>query len=669
LGVLLSPGAWGQEFSLGEKMRDQNGRPLGIAANEGSTVSFTVNLSAAVSNETRVQYTITHVDIQGVPFPFDGTSADDFNTPLSGVIAVPANQTTATFQVRHAVDAGEEPEEFYLFTLSAPSGGTGSPTAPTVAACPAVDDAYIDANARDLTFQSSGCQLAQVNSSSAISGVGRSAVTLSGETSVAEGEVQTYTLTANPAPLAPSIRVALGLRSNTTASTEDYEVRDSQGNAIALSQGFGNRYYTINLPRASATVDFQIAFLRDTAADPGEILAFQLNGANSSSEVAGLSPAAFSITVADGSPSDNPQVSISGPASAVSEGGSAEFTIRVDRPISGNVTVAWAVSGAGVRPAQAEDLGAGGSTFPGGDVVIMAGDTPSQTFTIAIFDDSLAEPAPETFRVTISNPRGQNAEIIAPQYGDSTADVSIAPSEVPSVTREFSLSAGAASVTEGDAATYTVSISGPAPSQTLTITWNVTGDGGPFTSNPTSLTFAAADGANASKTFTVTSTENTLSDPTRFYTVALNDPTGGDAAHGDFAGANSVQRTMLQDDDELRAHFTSATTSGSESGSMSFAVQLSAVSGGSATGSSAEITLTFTAAGGSASLSDDVNFPDPARLTIASGALSALTGTFEVPLVDDMLNEGAELFTVTIATASGANVSVPATSTLALIHI
>lgn len=664
LGALLASGeAWGQtaQFSLMSlECAANTGRfsrpepytgPLGqqcsgvetLYTAEGSVWRFRVQLSQAVNAATSVDYTIVSYPIGTT---FDGTSDDDFDTPITGTLSFAANQTMLDFNIRHGVDGGRENDEGYRVELSNPMGG------PAVAAC-----TLVQSQGR----ASGGCVHGGISRSEAIA-TRDLTITITGETDVAEGQVHTYTISTTPAPLSASqelIVQVVGSSSpgGSSASFADFEVRDSQGNPVRRSRS----NHPILIYRAGSGGEFQIAFLRDTVADDAEgvLVRLPLSSPGFTSG-AGLP---LNITIADASPLENPQVSISGPQSAASEGGNATFTISVDRAISGNVTVAYAVSAIGVRPAQAADFGTGASaTLPSGDIVINAGDNPSYTLNLAIYDDALRELTAETFRVTISNPRGQSAEIASAPHGSATADASIAPSEVPSITREFSLSAGTmTSVTEGDAATYTVSMSGPAPTQTLTITWTVTGTGATFTSNPASLSFTSADAANASKMFTVTPTEDTISDAPRTFTVTLNEPTGGDAVHGDFTGVNSVISTNLSDDDQLRAHFSAATISASEGGNAQFQVQLSAVSG--ATGSSQAVTISFSAADGSAALASDVNLPNPASITIeAANSLAALTGTFSVPIANDMLNEGAEDFTVTIDSVMGANSGVQAST-------
>ena len=650
LGMLLASGvARGQEFTVVSRectsMTAQCPQGEIFDTAEGSVWRFQARLSAAVNAATSVDYTIVSY---GVPGVVAGTSDDDFDSPITGTLSFAANQTTLNFEILHAIDGEQEGAENYRVELSNPVGG------PTVAACNLRQD-----QARAM----GGCVHGGISMSAAIAARDLT-ITITGPTDVSEGQVRTYTISATPAPLSASVQLTvqvLGVRPSggNFGSFADFEVRDSQGNPVPRAR----TNHDIRIYRVGSGGEFQIAFLRDTLADDNEGIEIRLpSDAQGFTSGAGLP---LRIDIADASPLENPQVSISGPQSAASEGGNAAFTISVDRAISGSVMVAYAVSAIGVRPAQAADFGTGASsTFPSGDITINAGDNPSHTLNIPIYDDALRELTPETFRVTISNPRGQSAEIAAAPYGSATADASIAPSEVPSVTREFTLSAGTAtSVTEGDPVTYTVSMSGPAPTQTLTLAWTVTGTGATFTSSPTSLTFTSADAANASKNFTVTPTEDTISDAPRTFTVTLNEPTGGDAAHGDFAGTNSVVTTDLVDDDQLSAHFSAATTSGSEGGNAQFAVQLSGV--GSATGSSAPITIAFSAASGSASVAADANLPDPASITIqAASSLSALTGTFSVPIADDMLNEGEENFTLTVDSVRGANSVVQASTAM-----
>ena len=113
------------------------------------------------------------------------------------------------------------------------------------------------------------------------------------------------------------------------------------------------------------------------------------------------------------------QVSVSGPAQPVAEGGSAAFTVTLSRAAHADVTVRWATAdGSGANAAAAgSDYTAQAAT----DVTIGAGGT-ERIVTVATLADDADEDA-ETFSVQISAPTGGLADGF--ELGTSSATASI----------------------------------------------------------------------------------------------------------------------------------------------------------------------------------------------------------------------------------------------------
>ncbi len=636
VGVLvwsLSGAASGQVFSM-EDISASN-----IGADEGQSRTFRVLLSAAVASETRVQYTIK---ADADPRFGTGFTAEDLDTPVTGVITFAPNLTVFDFMVRHAVDADAEANEAYLFTISTPAGGTGGPT---VVGCTLVGHFNVGTG---------GCQTGDINSNGARS-LTEFDVNLTADqpspTEVAEGDTVRYTLSLDPRPLAVSQDVRLNFTLSGGLSTDDLELRDSAGMELRHTSGrlsLDEGYHIFSIPRASPSIAFQIAYLRDSDVDGGEQLAISLDTGGTPTPMNGAN-LPLNVTIANASPSAVPLVSISAPDDAAIEGGNATFRIGVDRAIAGAITVRYEVSASGAQAASAGDFGDGASPFPSGNITISPsadGNLPFSMLDIPIYDDEERELSAETFRVTLSNLQGQGAV-----FASAVAEASIALSDLPTITRVFGIS-GPAQVAEGAAATYTVSFTGPAPSRNINVTWNITGDNENLLVAPGTLVFAPADGASASKTFDITAMQNTLGHSTRSYQVTLNEPTGGDPDHGDYRGVNGSVTTSITDDDVLHAHFSTATFSAVEGGNAMLAVRLSGVGG--TTGSADAVQVSYSVATGSAD-AGDFSVPDPASITLAAGVLN---GVIPIPITDDPVNEGVENFSVTLSGAAGANAAV-----------
>ena len=644
VGVLvwsLSGTAFGQLFSMQNVANSSDA----LRAAEGQSRTFRVLLLdnerrglMGVPSETRVQYTITaDQDFAAV------LTAEDFDTPLTGVITFAPNETAFNFMVRHAVDVAAELEEFYLFTISAPPGGTGGPT---VIACRTETPFRIGKD---------GCQSGSISKNGTRS-LNSFNVNLTanqpGPTQVAEGDTVRYTLTLNPRPLVVSQDVRLNFAFSNGLSTDDLELRDSAGMELRHTSGrlsLDEGYHTFSIPRASASIDFQIAYLRDSDVDGGEQLAISLHATTGTPRPVSGANLPLNVTIANASPSAVPLVSISAPDDAAIEGGAATFSIGVDRAITGAITVRYEVSASGAQPASAGDFGDGASPFPSGNITISPsadGNLPFSMLDIPIYDDEERELSAETFRVTLSNLQGQGAV-----FANAVAEASIALSDLPTITRVFGIS-GPAQVAEGAAATYTVSFTGPAPTRNINVTWNITGDNENLLVAPETLVFAPADGASASRTFDITAMQNTLGHSTRSYQVTLNEPTGGDPDHGDYRDVNGSVTTSITDDDVLHAHFSTATFSAVEDGNAMLAVRLSGVGG--TTGSADAVQVSYSVATGSAD-AGDFSVPDSASITLAAGVLN---GVIPIPITDDPVNEGVENFSVTLSGAAGANAAV-----------
>ena len=121
---------------------------------------------------------------------------------------------------------------------------------------------------------------------------------------------------------------------------------------------------------------------------------------------------------------DSAELSISGPASNVSEGGNATFTVTLSGAIAKEVQVAWSAP-LGTDAAEGADLSAtsGTVTFAANSA---AGAT--QTITITATDDALSETA-ETFTVTLGTITSTLSSQISLKSGASSATATIAESD------------------------------------------------------------------------------------------------------------------------------------------------------------------------------------------------------------------------------------------------
>ena len=230
---------------------------------------------------------------------------------------------------------------------------------------------------------------------------------------------------------------------------------------------------------------------------------------------------------------DSAELSISGPSANVSEGSAATFTVTLSQAVDAEVQVAWSAPLA-ADAAEGADLSA-----TSGTVTFAANSRAGATQSIAITatDDALSEIA-ETFTVTLGKVTSSLSSQVSLKIGASSATATIAESDPITVSIR-----GLSSVGEGNAATYTVSISGGTPTEDLTVDY-ATSDGTAtagtdYTAKSGTLTFTQA--ALGDQTFTVSTTDDTLTEPDEtFNGHAEQLPRGG----GGLAPALDAQRVL-----------------------------------------------------------------------------------------------------------------------------
>ena len=130
-------------------------------------------------------------------------------------------------------------------------------------------------------------------------------------------------------------------------------------------------------------------------------------------------------------------------SSAAEAAGRVSFTVTLSRPSAERVTVRYATADG--TATAGDDY----SAVTGGALTFAAGDT-AATITVTIVADARDEPEAETFTVTLSEPRHA-------RLADATATGTIFDDDLT-----LAVAADAATVVEGGAATFTVTVTGGA---------------------------------------------------------------------------------------------------------------------------------------------------------------------------------------------------------------
>ena len=350
--------------------------------------------------------------------------------------------------------------------------------------------------------------------------------------------------------------------------------------------------------------------------------------------------------------SSSVNVSISTPPTGSVQLSSATYSVNEN---GGTVTITAARTGgsygsASVNYATANGTAAAGSdyTSKSGTLNWSDGDSASKTFTVSITDDSTYE-GNETFVVNLSGASG--ASLGTP----STATITINDNETPPP-GSLQLSSATYSVTENGGtvtitATRTSGSYGAASVNYATANGTATA-GSDYTSKSGTLNWS--DGDSASKTFTVSITDDTAFDGDETFTVSLSGASGAS-----LGAPSSATVTIVDNDTPARGtlQFNSATYSVAENdGSVTLSVTRQGGSYGAAS-------VNYATANGAATAGSDY--------TTRSGTLNwadgeSTTKTFSVPILDDSTYEGNETFTTTLSGAVGSSLGSPSTTTVTI---
>ena len=434
---------------------------------DAGTATFTVSLSDTPTSSVTVDYSTV-----------DGTATAGIDyTAASGTLTFAPGTTTQTITVPISDDLLAEGSEDYNVVLAMPTGatilnGTGVGTIN--------DEAVGDAPT----------------------------LTLTGDTSVAEGSAASYTLSVNQAP------------------TTDLDITVALVNVDTMTGEVGPATQTITIAAGTTSTDFTLNNLEDVYAEIDEDYQVSVTGATGGSyEVAPAAPAAVTTTIVDedtdGAPSnetgeDAPTLTLTGDAN-VNEGGTATYTVAIsDAPVSDiDVTVV-----VGHITTDAGDIA------PVTQTVTIAAGTTSTDFTVTNIDNTTNEPA-EDYSVTITGSSGGGFE--ATPVNPPAVTTTIADNDA--VAPQLSIDDVAVDEDAGTA-TFTVSLS-TASASPVTVDYS-TADGTAtagidYTAASGTLTFAP--GATT-QTIAVPISDDLLAEGAEDYNVVLAMPTGATILDG-----------------------------------------------------------------------------------------------------------------------------------------
>ncbi|MYH77938.1 MAG: hypothetical protein F4134_09485, partial [Acidimicrobiaceae bacterium] len=443
-------------------------------------------------------------------------------------------------------------------------------------------------------------------------GVTLPVVSVTGGSAVTEGTAASFTVSVSPAP------------TGTDTVTVHYTV--TQTGSYVASGDRGAKQVTIG---SSGTATVSVPTQADSNdEDNGSVtVTIDADSAYTISNTAGDA----TVTVNDDDdPATQPQLTITRDTSPIVEGQNASFTITASPAPTSTITIRYNVS-------QSGDYVISGNR--GIKMVDLTGGSTSVTFTVATEDDSADE---DNGSVTVTIFSGTGYTRGSPNSATITVNDNDGSLPVASVT------AGTSPVTEGTAASFTVSVS-PAPtgSDTVTVHYTVTQTGS-----------YVASGDRGAKQVTIGSSGTaTVSVPTQ---ADSNDEDNGsvtvtidaDSAYTISNTAGDATVTVNDDDDpatQPRLSVTRSAAAVTEGSPAAFTISASPAA-------TSSITVRYRVSQSGSFLTGGTG-NRTVRLSGASAAISLAT-------VDDSADESNGSVTVTILTNSGYTVGSPQSATV-----
>ncbi|WP_445571046.1 retention module-containing protein [Pseudomonas sp. E102] len=263
---------------------------------------------------------------------------------------------------------------------------------------------------------------------------------------------------------------------------------------------------------------------------------------------------------------------------------------------NGTITYTATLTGADGKPVTAQN-GPVTVTLESGKTITIAAGASSGVLNVAVGNDVYTG-AP-SITESIKSASGGNLEaIVVDKTGASTAVGDTVDNTTVSIT-------GSSSVTEGQAATYTVSLTNPAQTEvTVKIVYSGTAaDGSDFTGVYTVKIPANATSAN----FTVATLDDKITEGTENFVVKIDSATGGNFEHLAVSGTNGSVSTSIIDNDAAPV------------------LDLDANNSSGKTGADYQVTFTEGTTGPGVSIGDtDLKITDPDS-TMLTGATIVLT--------------------------------------------
>ena len=414
-------------------------------------------------------------------------------------------------------------------------------------------------------------------------------------TPITEGTAATFTVTLDRAAAAGGLTISVGV-------TES-------GSYIAETAPM-----TVFIAEGGTTGTLTVSTADDTTDETDGSITAELNAGTG--YTVGTTSTAL-VTVLD---NDDPVVSISADPTTIIEGVAATFRVTLSSaaPADG-LTISVAVTESGSYIAE-----------PAPMTVFIAGGATTVTLAVLTDNDDMGE---RSGSITVRITTGAGYTVGTP----STALVTVFDNDTPAA----GISADPTTITEGEDATFRVTLGSAAPADGLTISVGVT-ESGSYIADLAPETVFIAEGATT-VTLAVLTDNDDMGERSGSITVRIT------AGAGYTVGTPSTALVTVFDDDTPAARITADPTTITEGAAATFRVTL----GSAAPAGGLTISVAVTESG---SYIADLA---PETVFIAEGAT---TVTLAVSTEDDSLDESAGSITAELNTGAGYTVGTPNTA-------
>ena len=640
-----------------------------------STGTFTVTLDKTAATDVTVVYSIADGSSNGAT---DGT---DY-TAVTGTLTITAGATTGEVEVPVILDSTDEVDETATITLSSATSATISGDTTTADFVITDDDTPVVTVANSTVTESAGSAtftvtLDQATANDVTVVYQTSNGASNGASSASDYTATTGTLTITAGATTGEIAVpitddvsdeltetatitlnnAVSATIDGDSTTADLVIDDDDDYNLTIAdttvaEADGTATFTVTMSTTS-TEDVTVVYTTSTGTTNGAVDGTDYTGTTGTLTIsAGESSGTITVdvatdildettetatltlsdvtnaTISDSSADlvltdSNPYLSFTN--QTVAEGdGTASFTITLSESVTTDTTVEYALSTGASNGAQS------GTDFTAtsGTATITAGET-TATITVPITDDSTDE-VTETATLTLSNASNGS-------FTNSTGDLVITDDDEPVV------SISNITATESDnTATFTVTLDQAAANDVTVVYTSSDGlsngatAGSDYTGFTGTVTISAGE---SSGTITVPIILDSTDEVDETATVTLSNATSAT-----IVGDTSTADLVIIDDDEPQITIANATASETD-GTATFTATLDQ-------SAAEEVTVVYATSNGTAD-GDDYT-ATTGTLTIAAGSSS---GTIEIPITDDAVDEVAQTATLNLSSASNATIS------------